>query len=180
VLAPLIVHTPGVNSTGKVTLGGLMDATTTSDKSNILKAVYDLVKCTVFSIPDVKLTHDEEAVIDDVLNQHSSELVKHHELRVWKAGHRLHIEMHLTVPEHMTLRNAHNLRRTIIDKIKNHLDHNLVVHIEPCCRECSVCKEKWSQQQLPKHREEGLVPNLVGKEIEKKAGCPYEFWNLSL
>ena len=155
-----------------------MDATNSPHEKNVFKTMWDLVRRTIFPLPEINLSLADEAVIGDVLTQHSGEFVKQHKLRSWKVDQRLHIEMHLTVPEHMTLRSAHNLRCAITDKIHNRLDHSLVVHIEPCQQECAACKEKWSRMQLPKHQEGEHVPTLAGKERQMKAGCPFQFWSL--
>ncbi|AJE02196.1 cation diffusion facilitator family transporter [Geobacter pickeringii] len=107
----------------------------------IIKTAWDLTKTAFFHILDVKLPDDEEAVIHEVLTQSSGKFLEYHKLRTRKAGHVRHIDMHLVVPKFMTVETAHRLSHTITAEIEHRLAHShILVHIEPCSRECAGCK----------------------------------------
>ena len=109
----------------------------------IIKAAYDLTKNAFSPILDVKLPDAEEAVIHEVLAEHASEFLEYHKLRTRKAGHVRHIDLHLVVPKDMSVETAHNLSDTITAEIDCRLAYsNILVHIDPCKRECAGCVAK--------------------------------------
>jgi cation diffusion facilitator family transporter len=106
----------------------------------ILKAAYDLTKSAFFHILDIKLPDDEEAIIHDVMQEHSQHFLGYHKLRTRKSGHIRHIDMHLVVPKLMTVEKGHNLSHQISADIESRLDHShILVHIEPCQGDCDGC-----------------------------------------
>jgi cation diffusion facilitator family transporter len=106
----------------------------------ILKAAYDLTKSAFFHILDIKLPDDEEAIIHDVMQEHSQHFLGYHKLRTRKSGHIRHIDMHLVVPKLMTVEKGHNLSHQISADIESRLDHShILVHIEPCQGHCDGC-----------------------------------------
>jgi len=106
----------------------------------IIKAAYDLTKSAFFHILDIKLPDDEEAIIHEVLQEHSQHFLEYHKLRTRKSGHTRYIDMHLVVPKLMTVQSAHKLSHQVTDIIENRLDHShILVHIEPCEVECTTC-----------------------------------------
>jgi cation diffusion facilitator family transporter len=110
----------------------------------IIKAAWDLTKTAFFHILDVRLPNDEEAVIHDVMAEHSHQYLEYHKLRTRKSGHTRHIDMHLVVPKKMTVEAGHNLSHAITDDIEARLAYShILIHIEPCkceCEGCDICK----------------------------------------
>lgn len=107
----------------------------------IVRAAFELTGKAFFPILDVKLPDAEEAVIHTVLEDFSAQCVGYHKLRTRKSGHVRYIDMHLIVPHGMSVRAAHDLSHKITARIGNKLPHSQVlVHIEPCCDECSSCR----------------------------------------
>ncbi len=106
----------------------------------IIKAAWDLTRTAFFHIRDVSLPNDEEAVIHDVMAGHAHQFLEYHKLRTRKSGHTRHIDMHLVVPKSMTVEMGHNLSHVITDEIEGKLAHShILVHIEPCKRDCGGC-----------------------------------------
>jgi cation diffusion facilitator family transporter len=106
----------------------------------ILKAAYDLTKNAFFHILDIKLPDDEEAIIHDVMKEHSQHFLEYHKLRTRKSGHIRHVDMHLVVPKLMSVEMGHNLSHQISAEIENRLAHShILVHIEPCKGQCIEC-----------------------------------------
>lgn len=114
----------------------------------IIKAAYDLTKSAFFHILDVKLPADEEAVIHATLDGHAGEFLEYHKLRTRKAGHIRHIDMHLVVSKHMNVEAAHSLSHAITADIESRLAYShILVHIEPCRRECQGCAVRCEQKR---------------------------------
>lgn len=106
----------------------------------IIKAAWELIRNSFFHILDVKLPHDEEEVIHDVLGEYAGQFLEYHKLRTRKAGHIRHIDMHLVVPKLMTVEMGHDLSHRVMEAIKKRLPHcHILVHIEPCQGECGQC-----------------------------------------
>lgn len=106
----------------------------------ILKAAYDLTRSAFFHVLDIKLPPDEEAIIHDVLKEHSNLFLEYHKLRTRKSGHLRFIDMHLVVPKLMTVEMGHKLSHQITEIIENRLNHShILVHIEPCEGGCEQC-----------------------------------------
>jgi cation diffusion facilitator family transporter len=109
----------------------------------IIKAAWELTRNSFFHILDVRLPRDEEEVIHDVLTRYAGRIMEYHKLRTRKSGHIRHIDMHLVVPKRMTVESGHDLSHIITDEIKSRLPYShILVHIEPCRRDCRECVEK--------------------------------------
>jgi cation diffusion facilitator family transporter len=109
----------------------------------IIKAAWELTRNSFFHILDVRLPRDEEEVIHDVLKGYAGRIMEYHKLRTRKSGHIRHIDMHVVVPKRMTVESGHNLSHIITDEIKSRLPYShILVHIEPCKRDCRECVEK--------------------------------------
>jgi cation diffusion facilitator family transporter len=106
----------------------------------IIKAAWDLTRTAFFHILDVKLPDDEEALIHDVMGHYTGRFIEYHKLRTRKSGHARHIDMHLVVPKLMTVEAGHTLSHQIIAEIQKCLPYTcILVHIEPCQRDCHGC-----------------------------------------
>jgi cation diffusion facilitator family transporter len=109
----------------------------------IIKAAWELTRNSFFHILDVRLPRDDEEVIHDVLKGYTGRIMEYHKLRTRKSGHIRHIDMHIVVPKRMTVESGHNLSHIITDEIKSRLPYShILVHIEPCKRDCRECVEK--------------------------------------
>jgi cation diffusion facilitator family transporter len=80
---------------------------------------------------DTQLPLDEVERIVEIID--SDKLVRgHHKLRTRKSGAHRHVDVHLLVPQDMSLADAHNLAEDVEDRIRAEFDHTTVVtHVEP-------------------------------------------------
>lgn len=80
---------------------------------------------------DTQLPLDEVERIVEIIA--SEELVRgHHKLRTRKSGAHRHVDVHLLMPQDMSLADAHNLAEDVEDRIRAEFDHTTVVtHVEP-------------------------------------------------
>lgn len=67
-----------------------------------------------------------------------------HQLRAWRAGAMIHIDLHLVLPEQMLLSKAHAeakiLEALIVDEFAGNA--GVLVHMDPCNpRECPICAQ---------------------------------------
>jgi cation diffusion facilitator family transporter len=65
-----------------------------------------------------------------------------HQLRAWRAGRMVHIDLHLVLPQDAILLNAHHEAKTLENLLINEFDGNasVLVHTDPCAPiECPVC-----------------------------------------
>jgi cation diffusion facilitator family transporter len=68
-----------------------------------------------------------------------------HKLRAWSAGSRIHIDLHLILPRHMSLADAHteadDLERIILEEVAGAA--SVLVHMDPCDGDyCPICGAK--------------------------------------
>lgn len=80
---------------------------------------------------DTQLPLDEVERIVAIID--SDERIRaHHKLRTRKSGAHRHVDVHLLVPQDMSLTDAHNLAEDVEDQIRAEFDHTTVVtHVEP-------------------------------------------------
>ena len=82
---------------------------------------------------DETLPEDELAIIRQCVNDHRGELITgYHKLRARRAGSRRHIDLHVTVDEHMTVGEAHDVAEHIMADIRGRIPNSdVLVHVEP-------------------------------------------------
>lgn len=107
----------------------------------IFKAAYDLLKDSIGSILDVRLSDQEEKLIRDVINQYSNQFVEFHNLRTRRAGPERHVDLHLVVPPNHPVSLVHDLcERIEEDLARSFLDIKVLIHTEPCIPEKDQCE----------------------------------------
>ncbi|MBR9982120.1 MAG: cation transporter [Desulfatitalea sp.] len=94
-----------------------------------------------------RLMHKSDPVLLDqiarALEHHRlPDWVDVHQLRAWRAGLMVHIDLHLVLPGDLTLSSAHKeakrLERLLIDHYRGHAE--VLVHMDPCAsKECPIC-----------------------------------------
>ncbi|MGD2270600.1 MAG: cation diffusion facilitator family transporter [Desulfobacterales bacterium] len=78
-----------------------------------------------------------------------------HQLRAWKSGDHLHIDLHLVLPKELSLDDAHREAKTLEKMIIDHFGGNAsaLIHLDPCIdRDCRICRNH--RCQLRKQRAE--------------------------
>jgi cation diffusion facilitator family transporter len=97
----------------------------------ILKESFHLLKTAFNPLLDVKLSDREINIIKDEINKYSSVYCNYHDLKTRRSGPTKHVDLHLVVPENMSIKNAHD----VCDKIEYDIDAMLknthvMIHLE--------------------------------------------------
>jgi cation diffusion facilitator family transporter len=114
----------------------------------ILKIAFDVLRKSIGGLVDVKLPEEEESAIRDAICEHfAGEVVSFHKLRTRKAGSQRYIDLHLVMPQDLSIRQAHFMADHLEEDIAQRLGRtDVTIHIEPCdgnCPECRLeCEEK--------------------------------------
>ena len=118
----------------------------------------------------------ENPLLTEKIVEYLNEIPRHHvitahEMRAQEFGRDKHVDIHVVVPEFMSIKEAHGLIDNYALKLSEKLGHGSVVHthVDPCgrnyCRECSILECPIRQQDfekmLPFTRESIIKP---GKE----------------
>jgi cation diffusion facilitator family transporter len=107
----------------------------------ILKVAFDVLRNSFGGLVDVKLPEDEENKIKAAITEHfGGEVVGFHRLRTRKAGSQRYIDLHLVMPKHVSIEEAH----VMCDHLEKDMRRRLVrtdttIHVEPCDGKCEVC-----------------------------------------
>jgi cation diffusion facilitator family transporter len=107
----------------------------------ILKVGFDVLRNSFGGLVDVKLPEDEENKIRAAITEHfGGEVVSFHRLRTRKAGSQRYIDLHLVMPRHVSIEEAH----VMCDHLEKDMRRRLVrtdtiIHVEPCDGKCEAC-----------------------------------------
>jgi len=107
----------------------------------ILKVAVDVLRNSLGGLVDVKLPDDEENGVRAAITEHfGREVVSFHKLRTRKAGSHRYIDLHLVMPKHVSIEEAHNMCDHLEKDIKEKLVHtDVTIHVEPCDENCDSC-----------------------------------------
>ena len=115
----------------------------------ILKVGFDVLRNSLGGLVDVKLPEEEESNIKSAITEHfGGEVVSFHKLPTRKAGSQRYIDLHLVMPRHLSIEEAHEM----CDHLEIDIRHRLVrtdvtIHVEPCDGTCKVCKITCDERQ---------------------------------
>jgi cation diffusion facilitator family transporter len=114
----------------------------------ILKVAVDTIRTPMSGLLDEKLPPLQEAVIEDSIRKHSSEVSGFHALRTRRAGSQSYIDLHLVMAGDTSLERAHQICDQIENEIKSGLHQvSVTIHCEPCDDECEQCSAICSKRQ---------------------------------
>jgi cation diffusion facilitator family transporter len=107
----------------------------------ILKVAYDVLKKSFGGLVDVKLPEFEENCIKLAITEHyGGEVVSFHRLRTRKAGSQRYIDLHLVMPKHVSIEEAHRMCDHLEKDIQVRLIRtDVTIHVEPCDDNCEAC-----------------------------------------
>jgi cation diffusion facilitator family transporter len=107
----------------------------------IFKVAYDVLRKSFGGLVDVKLPEDEENYIRNAIAEHfAGEVVGFHKLRTRKAGSYRHIDLHLVMPRHVSIAEAHKMCDHLEEDIEGRWQHtDVIIHVEPCDNNCEDC-----------------------------------------
>ena len=83
--------------------------------------------------------------ISEILKEHRKDLwIGIHQLRAWRAGEIIHIDLHLILPRNMTLEAAHaeakELEALLVERFEGRA--SVLIHTDPCVDpDCPVCRQ---------------------------------------
>jgi len=99
----------------------------------IMWTAWRLVSHSTRILLDEALPDDELEQIREKVAEHRGKLiVGYHKLRTRRAGSKRHIDLHITVPDQMTIGEAHDVAEHIEEDLSGLLTHTeVLVHIEP-------------------------------------------------
>jgi cation diffusion facilitator family transporter len=118
----------------------------------ILRATYRVGRMAFHELIDVKLPEDEEKNIRQVIMEHFGEkVVGFHRLRTRKAGSQRYIDLHLVMPKHVSVEEAHAVCDHLEKDMENRLPHtDVTIHVEPCDGRCEACQLNCEERPLKK------------------------------
>jgi cation diffusion facilitator family transporter len=107
----------------------------------IIRAAFDITRRSSEGLLDKSLPEAEVARIEGVLARYEYRYLEYHRLRTRKMGSERQIDLHLTVPHHMTVKESHDL----VEEVERDLGAEFpgsvtVVHVEPCRTTCDECR----------------------------------------
>ena len=109
----------------------------------ILKEAYGMLEHAYRPLVDSKLTDEEIQKIQNIIEQYNDYFIGLHDLRTRRAGKIKHIDLHLTAPPYMTIKEYHEVCDLIEKNIDSALNNTrLLIHIEPCEKQCVSCSIK--------------------------------------
>lgn len=107
----------------------------------ILKEAFGMLKSAFEPLLDASLSDVEINIIENAVSDYKSEYCNYHNLRTRKSGSTKYIDLHLVVPENMSVKSAHN----ICDEIEENIEHSMkntevMIHLESCTNSCNKCR----------------------------------------
>lgn len=104
-----------------------------------------------------------------------------HQLRAWRSGSDIHIDLHLILHRETTLENAHREGKILEELFNSHFDGaaNTLVHLDPCVdEECPVCgdvcnlRHQEFQARLEWNRENLTSMGGAGERFKRMTSQP--------
>jgi cation diffusion facilitator family transporter len=117
----------------------------------IVRTAYVLTRKSLGGLIDTRLPEDEEKNIRLAIAEHfGGEVVGFHRLRTRKAGSQRYIDLHLVMPKHITLEEAHQMCDHLEKDMETRLIHtDVTIHVEPCDSKCAACNLKCEKRLKP-------------------------------
>lgn len=98
----------------------------------ILRESFVLLKTAYTPLLDVKLPDSEIKIIKKAIEDKAEGFGNFHQLRTRKAGHMKYVDLHLELPQHLSVKEAHDICDSIEKDIeKNIRNIEVHIHVEP-------------------------------------------------
>jgi cation diffusion facilitator family transporter len=109
----------------------------------VLKAGYSVVIRAFRELTDYSLPKEEQAILNNCIREHFTDLVSYHAVRSRRAGSERFIDLHLVMPRDVSVEKAHRMCDHLEKDIKTKLPNsNVTIHVEPCdendCTRCEI------------------------------------------
>lgn len=106
----------------------------------ILKTGYEVMRKSLGGLVDTRLPEAEESEIKSCIVERYSQVVSFHGLRTRKAGSQRFVTLHLVMPKHASVEEAHRVCDHLEQDIETRLQSvSVTIHVEPCTIECGQC-----------------------------------------
>ncbi len=107
----------------------------------ILWAAFGLIRRSFEDLVDQSLPPDEEARIQEIINEHCTAVIGFHRLRTRRSGPNRFVDLHLVVPKTATLEEAYGIVRHVEADVRGEFPRTSVtVRVQPCTGEdCFAC-----------------------------------------
>lgn len=112
---------------------------------NILRTGGKLIKQSYSRLMDASDPALLQRISQLLANNRRMDWVDIHQLRAWRAGAMVHIDLHLVLPENMPLDEAHQEADTLENLLKQEFRDSVsvLVHMDPCePEECPICRRR--------------------------------------
>jgi len=101
----------------------------------ILKEAIGLCKRSFLPLTDVKLSDEDEKILNSILEKYNDRVLQFHNVRTRKSGKIKQIDFHMIVNKTLTVEEAHSLSEFIEEDVERVLKNTDVnIHIEPDTR----------------------------------------------
>lgn len=109
----------------------------------ILKEAWELLKSAFEPLLDTGLSKEEIDIVTKCIDNEKSVYCNYHQLRTRKAGNKRYVDLHLVVPEKMSVKQAHDICDSIEAEVGSKLRNTeVMIHVESCTKKCTGCEYK--------------------------------------
>lgn len=126
---------------------------------NILVTGWSLVRQSFHGLMDAANPDILQALSRLLIGNRRKSWVDIHQLRAWKSGNHIHVDLHLVLPKELSLEEAHREAKVMETLIEKHFQGkaSALIHTDPCIDEdCPICsryncnyREKPAGRQVP-------------------------------
>jgi cation diffusion facilitator family transporter len=148
---------------------------------NILVTGWGLVRQSYHGLMDAANPEVLQQLSQLLIDSRRDVWVDIHQLRAWKSGNHIHVDLHLVLPKDLNIDEAHKEAKVLEKLIETHFRGraSALIHMDPCIdKECPVCarydcriREKpaseivpWTLETLTTHKGAGLFAPSQKKE----------------
>ena len=119
----------------------------------MFRSGYGVLRQAYRGLTDVRLPEEELAVVRLAIKEHVGEVVDFHALRTRKSGSERYVDLHLVMPRHISLEEAHRMCDHLEQDIKGKLAQaRVTIHVEPCDEKCEKCPVPPHQRRMHQRR----------------------------
>jgi len=120
----------------------------------VLREGYQIVPRAFRELTDYSLPKNEQNILNDCIRENFTQFVSFHNVRSRRAGSERFVDLHLVMPRHFSVEDAHKMCDHLEQDIKTKLPNtNVVIHVEPCSEnDCVGCYIKVCDLQKMQNR----------------------------
>lgn len=115
---------------------------------NILVTGAGLVRTSFLRLMDASDPELLRRVSQLILKHRKDIWIDVHQLRAWRSGTHVHIDLHLILPQALSLESAHQEAKTLEHDIVSYFDGkaSVLIHMDPCVSpDCSICGQEFCE-----------------------------------